>query len=867
MKLKYAATLAAAIMVVSAFAFLATADNDADVATEVTPLDLYQRWQMGNEFKTRKGIDIAATNVDHEVFGYVDGPYPQVDADGSPQGIEWPAPAAANNFVSDIYVPPTKFQPGGGNSIDATGAAGDYTVGDTHESSIGDQNGDGAIEWISYFCYKPWMEDGRDNDGDGLIDEAGGTPGGVGIHRTIPDCYVYWGTGGLPDAGGDDGDLLVLVDWYTKGTTDIFRAQVSAPWIGVFTFRTTVYYPQMAGDFVSYYAHESWNGVNANPERDSDQSDWYVGNIDARGFPAIPPTDTACSAGYQLYMGITYLREDGYVVTSYELWESQDANADWNGDGDSYDDVAAYYVVDPVSGNCRQGVNGGVFGWYPRNAGSVMSPGYTWESSDSRDWNGDGDTYDTVLLWHNIDARSDLPMSWPLVGPVYTSSSYTSVGAMGNGWWGRYATYGQFQTFPMKFGGSYYVYHGYPTYYRTWFFLTADEDNSRTSTLPRHLGKNGQPGASPCGTCIQIYSREYYLQYANIDLLGTIADGNGDGDTSDTIEMTFCPDETGGTGEWLEEETSKYAKGMYTDPGWPYYTARYVYYAADGTAAGHTTMPGFYYETSVRDDANDDGRIGGGLWNYYHQNYQFMKQKPDFEITELEWADGGYLQPGGTVLVRMTLLNIGGMPIKIKEDSGIETIPDYKIQGMSAVDLIGPDGVIVPGEVATFYFAMTVSAGAGAGILGPANLLWMHEIEFFVSYGGVTKSVKLKLPVYLKMFGNHLACYRHKQNALRTMRAWDMDDDTGPMDMAKYLAHGGVDPEADLLLAISWFENGCHMSGQNDVEGAHSFTASLTGSFGNGMQYWGFAPGQEEGNEGNGNGGLTGQDRKAAYGF
>jgi hypothetical protein len=292
-----------------------------------------------------------------------------------------------------------------------------------------------------------------------------------------------------------------------------------------------------------------------------------------------------------------------------------------------------------------------------------------------------------------------------------------------------------------------------------------------------------------------------------------------------------------------------------------------VLYSSDYELAGTVIMPGFYYETSIRDDANDDQMIGGGLANYYHTNFRFDKVKPDFEITELEWADGGYLQPGGTVLVRMSMLNIGGSPIKITEDKGIDTDMGYKIQGMSAVDMIGPDGVIIPGEVATFYFAMTVSAGAGAGILGPANLLWLHEIEFFVTYGGVTKSSKLKLPVFLKMFGNHLSCYRHKQNALRTMRAWDMDDDQGPMDMAKYLAHGGVDPEADLLLAISWFENGCHMSGQNDVEGAHSFTSSLTGSFGNGMQYWGFAPGQEEGNEGNGNGGLTGNDRKAAYGW
>ncbi|MEE9116709.1 MAG: hypothetical protein V3U09_07420 [Thermoplasmata archaeon] len=55
--------------------------------------------------------------------------------------------------------------------------------------------------------------------------------------------------------------------------------------------------------------------------------------------------------------------------------------------------------------------------------------------------------------------------------------------------------------------------------------------------------------------------------------------------------------------------------------------------------------------------------------------------------------------------------------------------------------------------------------------------------------------------------------------------------------------------------------------GNDDVEHAHSASSSLTGQYGMGMEYWGFAPGQEEGNEGNGNGGLTGQDGKDVYGF
>ena len=97
-----------------------------------------------------------------------------------------------------------------------------------------------------------------------------------------------------------------------------------------------------------------------------------------------------------------------------------------------------------------------------------------------------------------------------------------------------------------------------------------------------------------------------------------------------------------------------------------------------------------------------------------------------------------------------------------------------------------------------------------------------------------------------------------------------MDDDEGmlhnlePGDLVNV---GGalLAPEDAILLFVSFFENGC--GGGDDVEHAHSASAGLTGQYGMGMEYWGFAPGQEEGNEGNGNGGLTGQDRKDVYGF
>jgi hypothetical protein len=65
---------------------------------------------------------------------------------------------------------------------------------------------------------------------------------------------------------------------------------------------------------------------------------------------------------------------------------------------------------------------------------------------------------------------------------------------------------------------------------------------------------------------------------------------------------------------------------------------------------------------------------------------------------------------------------------------------------------------------------MTVSAGSPIGPM---------DVKIIVSYGGVTKEGVITLPIILKMFGNDQSCYRHRQNALRTLRAFDMDDDDG----------------------------------------------------------------------------------------
>jgi hypothetical protein len=613
---------------------------------------------------------------------------------------------------------------------------------------------------------------------------------------------------------------------------------------------------------------------------DSDLSDGYIGAIDVRGFTAgRPPVDMSCAAGQKAGKGFMGELDDGRISMSMSFMEFYD-NHDWNGDGGIGDWSTGVLVIDDVTGNCRQGANSAVDGFYPRSHGKTIMAGDQYEFYDGRDWNGDGDTNDNFQTWANIEARTDISNLVSLVGPVYTSFTFTApVPSHG---WGNFRTgiTNAWHGFAYDFGITVSTNSFSPHWGRTRYTLAADEDGNPQTSMPTYYVGYGGPAAIISGGCIHMIWFEYYMRfYTSLRGIGGGYDWTGDGDYYDGLWTVFCPDETvGGTGEYIEEETSKNAAGMYRDPI-PFIGHWYQIYYDGGTEFAGTTpclvaaYEQDYYSYSIRDDADGDLRVGqnpasAGGYFYYHLNYQVSLEKPDFEILELEMVDGGYAQPGGTVLVRMVLLNTGGIDIKISEDKGLTAIPDYKLQGMSAVDLIGPDGVLIPGEVATFYFTLTISAGAGAGILGPANLQYDESVEIFVTYGGVVKSAKVDVHLFLKMFGNHLSCYRHKQNALRTMRAFDMDDDQGLLDTAKWASQmPGLDPERELLLTISWFENGCGLSGQNDVEGAHSYSSSLTGSFGMGMQYWGFAPGQEEGNEGNGNGGLTGNDRKDAYGW
>jgi hypothetical protein len=561
----------------------------------------------GNEMDALARLDfvrdeLAASNAP----SIPEKPYLQKDDDGSPLAdipsetpLQWPdciSDTICNNiFAGHNYVP--------------TDGGGDYVVGEGYEEYIGDQNGNGILERVVFYLYIPWMSDGIDNDADGCVDE--GTGWGC---DSIADGMVIYETGWGPRVGGDDGTLLFNLDWFSDSPgIEIFRVSVSSRW-QAYKVRGHMLFPSIAGEFISYYGYEGVNGVNANPEMDNDYIDWYVGNIDARDFPQRPPRDQACSAGTQSHIDITFKRSDGWVVTSYSLTESYD-DFDWNGDGDKIDDVASYYAVNPNVGNCRIGVNGAVQGIDVRNKGHVMIPAYSNEDSDNRDWNSDGDKFDTVSLYHDIDS------SWNYRGRIYSSYTYNplviSRQTFGFGWWALYGGYDTIKAIPLKFGMTYDRYVGMSQgYYHTRFSLVSDEDFDRHTYLPEHHIGYGNPINVHGGECIHIQAREYYLNYAGIRLIGGIADGNGDGDMSDILNYIFCPYSSGGGGSFVVDPGSKYAKGYYEAPI-PFLWESYYNPLGNFEINSHVTLPIILYEGWIHDDCDGDGQMYGYCSSYF----------------------------------------------------------------------------------------------------------------------------------------------------------------------------------------------------------------------------------------------------------
>lgn len=602
MKLKGVCISISFFLLASAFVGVAFAEKEPPQDND---LNLLERWNIYQEEASKlKEVSNTLGNDGSRGFSYFDGPYPNTQDSGvlgdfPPDDRH---PLDIDHFVSEIFGSFPNSVPA---PFMASAMGGDMLVGDVHECWIGDQDGNGILEWLVFFYYLPWTNDGLDNDGDGCVDEkrSGNWDGQVGCDR-IPDAVVIYETGGSPVLGGEKADLLVNLDWYSGAEkVEIFRAFASIPW-NAYQMRNVVYNPQIAGEFISYNALERINDINANPEMDNDQWDFYVGNIDARRFPDRPPVDHACSSGYMLNSGATYLRDDDWVVTSFELRESYDDH-DWNDDGDNEDFVSAYYAVDPSNGNCRLNVvNTGVQGVQPRNTGLLLTPRYTYESSDSRDWDQDS-TSGFVQLYHDVNS------TWNMKGKAYTSYTFTApVPTWGFGWWALFNDGDTYEPHPLKFGGSYMKYVGYSNgYYHTYFFITSDEDGDRHTKLPGYHVTYGIPAGALAGRCAVIKAYEAYLRYAGVRLMPSpspLGDANGDGDSSDVLGLIYCPDKSGGGGNFVIEHTSKFVKGLYADPI-PYIWLGHILDLGTHEFNGYASVVFYRSKYELHDDCDEGG--------------------------------------------------------------------------------------------------------------------------------------------------------------------------------------------------------------------------------------------------------------------
>ncbi len=86
MKWKYAAVLASFLMVATAFAVLATAEDNAPTAPVMSNLDKYLQAKEDLAQKAEQGV--VPTNAPEDMFSYTDGPYPIYADNGAPPEVQ-----------------------------------------------------------------------------------------------------------------------------------------------------------------------------------------------------------------------------------------------------------------------------------------------------------------------------------------------------------------------------------------------------------------------------------------------------------------------------------------------------------------------------------------------------------------------------------------------------------------------------------------------------------------------------------------------------------------------------------------------------------------------------------------------------------
>ncbi len=668
-----------------------------------TALDRYLTLQqMQRDMNEQEGLDSLSASDDG--IGYESGPYLTANADGSLPGID-------SASVTELMNRPPYFI---GWGLEATSASDHYVVGYGHEQHFGDLNHDGLLTWVVFYFDMGLSVNGVDDDDDGCVDETANMTSDGKLCDNVPDAVVFFSNGGLPSISGS---LVAFVDYYVDGGIKLFRIGASPLWMaqGV---RDAVghFYIEAVGEFVSYYEHESINKVSVNKAiGDRDYSDYFMGIIDARGFPARPPKNHYCRTGYNYGYGYTYERKDGSAIVAFELREDYDEapgyDNDYNDDGDTSDSVIGYFIVESNSGRCKRFVNTGVAsGPHPTVAGDVVTSDYVSESSDQRDWNDDGRMFSYVTVWHDVTSTEDL------AGKPYFG--YTFKAPVPRGLSRQHDSYGFGFTgvtvddlvphpgpFPMEFGGAYYLYTGSPSYWSTYYWHIVDEDWDQWTELPRHFVVEGQPFDAPGGNCIGIYGR---------------ADFDGDGEI-DPAAGVFCPDpDVSGSGKWEVEPAS-------SDPPW--FPFGHVWYFSSG-GTNLITLPywleGEWIPPGGADSVNE--HVSG--------NWHFNKVDPDFVILNAEWVGDGRVQLGGEISGYIDVKNVEQLNIlchaRLDNDMG------WQMRYDGCVENTERDGILRSSETARIHFAILIPDKEKTG---------GYTLTINLTLQRVTRSIQLDIEV------------------------------------------------------------------------------------------------------------------------
>jgi hypothetical protein len=225
---------------------------------------------------------------------------------------------------------------------------------------------------------------------------------------------------------------------------------------------------------------------------------------------------------------------------------------------------------------------------------------------------------------------------------------------------------------------------------------------------------------------------------------------------------------------------------------------------------------GFYYTT--------------GSVEYGTRITDIMSVGTEIETTTLEVVDSGFNRPrlaaGGGGIAEVIVENTGDNDARMNAFWGGPDIAFIHDMGDPIPD------ELAPGEQFKTTVAFHVMAGAADGM--PTSL------DFTVVYNsdsGDPLIQSFQIDVQWKESGDDRSEYVHSQDAQRHIRRLWYNIDAGNV------VDGG-----ELDSAVSWFFAGNYQKAKTQA----------TKPGGPGLGHWGLAPGQVEGNEGNGNGGLNG---------